>query len=41
VVPNPRIAAGSTVVFYWLRLFRCTEVKKHHADLKNNGPAKS
>ena len=34
VVPNPRIAAGSTVVSYWLRLFRCTKVKKHHEDLK-------
>jgi len=27
VVANPRIAAGSTVVSYWLRLFRCTEDK--------------
>jgi Transposase IS116/IS110/IS902 family len=35
VGPNPRRAAGSTVVFDWLRLCRCTEVKKHHADLKN------
>jgi hypothetical protein len=35
VVPNPRIAAGSTVVCYWLRLFRCTKDKKHHEDLKN------
>jgi hypothetical protein len=32
---NPRRAAGSTVVFSWLRLFRCTEDKKHHEDLKN------
>src|SRR5215510_14597188 len=36
VVPNPRIAAGSTVVSYWLRLFRCTEDKKHHDDLKKS-----
>ena len=28
VGPNPRIAAGSIVVSYWLRLFRCTVVKK-------------
>jgi transposase len=28
VVANPRIAAGSTVDSDWLRLFRCTEVKK-------------
>jgi hypothetical protein len=28
VVANPRIAAGSTVGSYWLRLFRCTEDKK-------------
>jgi len=27
VVTNPRIAAGSTVVSYWLRFFRCTEDK--------------
>ena len=32
--PNPRIAAGSTVVSSWLRLFRCTKGKKHDADLK-------
>jgi len=29
VVTNPRIAAGSTVACYWLRLFRCTEDKKN------------
>ena len=34
VVANPRIAAGSTVGSYWLRLFRCTEDKKHLDDLK-------
>jgi hypothetical protein len=28
VVPNPRLAAGSTVVSYWLRHFRCTKDKK-------------
>ena len=28
VVPNPRIAAGSTVVSYWLRLFSCAKVKR-------------
>ena len=27
VVTNPRIAAGSPVVSYWLRHFRCTEDK--------------
>ena len=27
VVANPRLAAGSTVGSYWLRLFRCTEDK--------------
>src|SRR6266851_1103586 len=31
---HTRIAAGSTVVSYWLRLFRCTEDKKHHDALK-------
>ena len=31
---NPRIAAGSTVGSSWLRLFRCTEDKKHLDDLK-------
>ena len=36
VVTNPRIAAGSTVVSYWLRLFQCTEVKKHDEDLKKS-----
>src|SRR5215471_4355000 len=35
VVPNPRISAGSTVAYCWLRLFPCTEVKKHDADLKS------
>jgi hypothetical protein len=35
VGPNPRIAAGSTVALYWLRLFRCPEVKKYHAELNN------
>jgi hypothetical protein len=39
VVTNPRIAAGSTVVSYWLRLLRCTKDKKHHEDLKNLLPA--
>src|SRR6267143_2086618 len=34
VVPNPRRAAGSTVVSSWLRLFRCTHAKKQHEDLK-------
>jgi hypothetical protein len=34
VVPNPRRAAGSPVVCYWLRLCQCTEVKKYHEDLK-------
>jgi hypothetical protein len=34
VVPNPRIAAGSTVACYWLRLLRCTKVNKQHEDLK-------
>jgi hypothetical protein len=33
VVANPRISAGSTVVSDWLRLFRCTQNKKHHDDL--------
>jgi hypothetical protein len=33
VVAHPRIAAGSTVVSDGLRLFRCTEDKKHHDDL--------
>ena len=32
MVTNPRIAAGSTVVSYWLRLLRCTKDKKHHED---------
>ena len=36
MVPNPRIAAGSTVVSSWLRLFRGTEDKKHHDDLKKS-----
>src|SRR5262249_44918535 len=35
VVPNPRLFAGSTVAYCWLRRFRCTEVKKHDEDLKN------
>jgi alpha-beta hydrolase superfamily lysophospholipase len=34
VVPNPRRAAGSTVVLYWLRLFSCAKANKHHEDLK-------
>jgi len=38
VVPNPRRAAGSTVVYDWRRLCRCPEVNKHHADLKNPLP---
>jgi hypothetical protein len=28
VGPNPRIAAGSTVAYDWLRLFPCTKGKK-------------
>jgi hypothetical protein len=36
VVANPRIAVGSTVVSYWLRLFRCTEVKQQYEDLKKS-----
>jgi hypothetical protein len=38
VVANPRIAAGSTVVSYWLRLFSCTKDKNHHEDLKKVVP---
>ena len=34
VLPNPRRAAGSTGVFYWLRLCRCTKGKKQHENLK-------
>src|SRR5262252_6149074 len=34
-VANPRRAAGATVVFSWLRFFRCTEDKKYADDLKN------
>src|SRR5262249_36408585 len=42
VVPNPRISAGSTVVLYWLRLFRSTSRsttgKNADADLKKLRP---
>ena len=31
---NPRIAACSTVVFYWLRLFRSLKGKNYDADVK-------
>ena len=33
---NPRRAAGSTVVSYWLRLFRGPKAKKQHEDLKKS-----
>src|ERR671931_1501726 len=33
---NPRRAAGATVAYCWLRLLRCTEVKKDDADLKKS-----
>jgi transposase len=33
---HPRRAAGSTVAYCWLRLFRCIEVKKPHEDLKKS-----
>jgi hypothetical protein len=31
---NPRLSACSTVVSYWLRLFRETKGKNHDADVK-------
>jgi hypothetical protein len=32
VVPSPRIAAGSTVVSDWLRLFPWTKGTQYHED---------
>jgi hypothetical protein len=34
VGPHPRIAAGSTVVSYWLRLFRYTRARANQDDVK-------